>query len=78
MTGVYGICDSCKEDFHSLMQKEDHVCLMNIKETHDELQATLVKTFTGVPLLIDDNLTGNMWYVAVSKELYEAVQETKG
>ena len=77
MTGVYGQCE-CGEEFHSLMQKEEHICLKKIKETHDELQDTIVKAFKDVPLMIDDSLGGNMCYIAVSKELYQAVQDAKG
>jgi hypothetical protein len=37
MTGVYGQCDTCGEQYHSKIQRESHDCLKLNRKTDDDL-----------------------------------------
>jgi hypothetical protein len=75
MSGDYGQCNTCGEKYHSKHQRDSHVCLKKIHELNEELQVSLIDSFKGVPLRIDDNLPANRWYVAVSRDIYEQIMK---
>jgi len=75
MTGVYGQCDKCGEEYHSQHQHETHLCLMRLRDISNKYQKSFVDMFKGIPIKIDDSLPDNGYYLAVSTKLFEQIQK---
>ena len=42
---------------------------------NQQFQKEFVDSFIGVPVQVDESLTGNQYYIAVSKELLDAIPQ---
>lgn len=50
------------------------VDLEKITEMFVGLRGDIISQFTGIPLKIDETLEGNQYYIAVSKKLYNQIE----
>lgn len=51
--------------------------ISSCKTAEDIMASHIAETFTGIPVIIDDNLNGLMYTIHVSRELYFKIKDYK-
>lgn len=56
----------------------EKVGIKNIAKVAAELDKDVVSRFKGVPVIVDERLLGNNYYIAVSQYLYDQIDRESG
>lgn len=58
-----------------LSGKNEKVDIKNIAEVAAQLHKDVVSRFRGVPVIVDKKLTGYTYYIAISRDLYDQIEQ---